>query len=64
MRGDQEQQAPMWSDVSPEQRIPQDQPLRPLRALADVVLQERSPGQRRFRRSARRRTVASRRERP
>jgi putative tryptophan/tyrosine transport system substrate-binding protein len=59
MRGDQEQQAPMWSDVSPEQHIPQDQPLRPLRALADVVLQELPPGQRRFRRSARRRTAAS-----
>src|SRR4029453_3251865 len=43
MRGDQEQQAPMWSYISPEQRIPQDHPLRPLRTLVDVVLKELSP---------------------
>src|SRR5678816_1649603 len=43
MRGDQEQQAPMWSYISPEQRIPQDHPLRPLRTLVDVVLKEMSP---------------------
>jgi transposase len=43
MRGDHEQQAPMWSYISPEQRIPQDHPLRPLRALVDAVLKELSP---------------------
>src|SRR5689334_3337017 len=43
MRGDHEQQAPMWSYISPEQRIPPDHPLRPLRALVDGVLTELSP---------------------
>jgi transposase len=43
MRGDHEQQAPMWSYISPEQRIPQDHPLRPLRTLVDAVLQALSP---------------------
>jgi transposase len=43
MRHDQEQQAPMWSYISPEQRIPQDHPLRPMGALVDVVLKELSP---------------------
>src|SRR5262252_6095851 len=43
MRGDHEQQAPMWSYISPEQRIPQDHPLRPLRALVDAVLTDLSP---------------------
>src|SRR5690349_23941797 len=43
MRGDHEQQAPMWSYIAPEQRIPHDHPLRPLRALVDAVLEELSP---------------------
>jgi transposase len=43
MRGDQEQQAPMWSYVSAEQRIPQDHPLRPLRTLVEGVLKDLSP---------------------
>src|SRR5881397_1862693 len=43
MRGDHEQQAPMWSYIAPEQRIPQDHPLRPLRALVDAVLKDLSP---------------------
>ena len=43
MRGDHEQQAPMWSYISPEQRIPQDHPLRPIRALVDAVLHDLSP---------------------
>ena len=43
MRGDHEQQAPMWSYISPEQRIPLDHPLRPLRTLVDAVLTELSP---------------------
>jgi transposase len=43
MRGDRDQAAPMWSYVSPEQRVPHDHPLRPIRALVDAVLQELSP---------------------
>ena len=43
MRGDHEQQAPMWSYISPEQRVPQDHPLRPIRTLVDAVLNELSP---------------------
>lgn len=43
MRGEHEQQAPMWSYISPEQRVPQDHPLRPLRTLVDGVLRELSP---------------------
>jgi transposase len=43
MRGDHEEQAPMWSYISPEQRIPPDHPLRPLRTLVDAVLKELSP---------------------
>jgi transposase len=43
MRGDHEQQAPIWSYISPEQRIPQDHPLRPIRALVDAVLHDLSP---------------------
>src|SRR5918996_590867 len=43
MRGDHEQQAPMWSYISPEQRIPSDHPLRALRTLVDAVLTELSP---------------------
>src|SRR5678810_1218661 len=33
----------MWSYVPLEQRIPADHPLRPLRAMVDVVLRELSP---------------------
>src|SRR5215468_11210373 len=43
MRGEHEQQAPMWSYISPEQRVPQDHPMRPLRALVDAVLTDLSP---------------------
>src|SRR5215475_9153361 len=44
MRGDGvEPQPPMWSYVPLEQRIPADHPLRPLRAMVDVVLRELSP---------------------
>ena len=38
MRGDDEQQLGVFSYVSPEQRVPQDHPLRPLRAMADEAL--------------------------
>ena len=44
MRGDKPQTEPhMWSYVPLEQRIPADHPLRPLRAMVDVVLRELSP---------------------
>jgi transposase len=38
MRGDDEQQLGVFSYVNPEQRVPQDHPLRPLRAMADEAL--------------------------
>jgi transposase len=40
MRGDDEQQLEVFSYVSPEQRIPQDHPLRFLRVMADKALCE------------------------
>jgi transposase len=40
MRGDDEQQLGVFSYVSPEQRIPQDHPLRTLRAMADEALSD------------------------
>jgi hypothetical protein len=40
MRGKDEQQCDVFSYVSPEQRVPQDHPLRPLRAMADEALHE------------------------
>jgi len=43
MRGDDRQQAGMWSYISPEQRVPADHPLRPVRAMVDTVLAELSP---------------------
>jgi hypothetical protein len=43
MRGDHEHQAPIWSYISPEQRVPADHPLRPPRALVDAVLKDLSP---------------------
>src|SRR5258708_23690988 len=43
MRGDDRQQAAMWSHLSPEQRVPPDHPLRPIRAMVDGVLRELSP---------------------
>jgi transposase len=33
----------MWSYISPEQRVPQDHPLRPIREMVDVVLKDMSP---------------------
>jgi transposase len=38
MRGDDRQQAGMFSYLSPEQRVPADHPLRPIRALVDDAL--------------------------
>jgi len=40
MRGNDEQQLDVFSYVSPEQRVPQDHPLRPLRVMADEALRE------------------------
>ena len=43
MRGDDEQQASVWSYIPLEQRVPADHPLRPLRTMVDEVLRELSP---------------------
>ncbi len=40
MRGDDEQQMDVFSYVSPEQRVPMNHPLRPLRAMADEALRD------------------------
>ena len=42
MRGDDSQQAAMFSYLSPEERVPKDHPLRAIRALVDRVLKELS----------------------
>ena len=43
MRGTDDQQATFFSYVSPEQRVPQDHPLRAIRELVNTVLRELSP---------------------
>src|SRR5260370_36184136 len=43
MRGDDRQQAGMWSYLSPEQRVPSDHPLRAIRAMVDTILADLSP---------------------
>ena len=43
MRGDQDEQAEVWSYIPLEQRVPADHPLRPMRAMVDTVLKELSP---------------------
>lgn len=43
MRGKQKKQATMFSTVSPEQRVPQDHPLRAIRTIADEALTTLSP---------------------
>ena len=43
MRGGDTQQGHMWSYIQPEQRVPQDHPLRPIRAMVDQALRELSP---------------------
>ena len=43
MRGDHEQQAAMYSYISPEQRVPTDHPLRPIRKMTDEIFQQLSP---------------------
>jgi len=42
MRGEDPQQEAMFSYVSPEQRVPQDHPLRPVREMVDAILKEMS----------------------
>lgn len=43
MRGDNEQQAAMYSYISPEQRVPSDHPLRPIRKMTDEIFKQLSP---------------------
>ena len=43
MRGGDPQQAAIFSYLSPEERIPQDHPLRTIRVLVEAVLKELSP---------------------
>ena len=43
MRGDDNQQEGMFSYISPEQRVPADHPLRPIRKMVDDILKEMSP---------------------
>jgi len=40
MRGEDRQQATMFSYLSPEQRVPADRPLRAIRGLVDEALHE------------------------
>ena len=42
MRGADPQQAAMFSYISPEERVPQEHPLRSIRAMVDTVLKELS----------------------
>ena len=42
MRGDDQQPDSMFSYVSPEQRVPRDHPLRPIRQLVDDILRDMS----------------------
>jgi transposase len=43
MRGPDTQQGAMFSYLSPEQRVPADHPLRPIRMMVDLALKELSP---------------------
>jgi transposase len=43
MRGEDPKQEAMFSYVSPEQRVPPDHPLRPIREMVDGILKEMSP---------------------
>src|ERR1700687_1927326 len=43
MRGDDNQQAGMFSYISPEKRVPADHRLRPIRKIVDEILKEMSP---------------------
>jgi transposase len=48
MRGKEKKQATMFSTISPERRVPQDHPLRAIRAIADEALKTLSPTFRRM----------------
>src|SRR5207245_9062780 len=43
MRGNDEQQLDVFSYISPDERVPQDHPLRPLRVMTDEALQQLRP---------------------
>ena len=43
MRGEDAKQEAMFSYISPDQRVPADHPLRPVRRMVDEILQEMSP---------------------
>ncbi len=43
MRGDNEQQAGMYSYIMPEQRVPSDHPLRAMRKMTDEIFKQLSP---------------------
>src|SRR5262249_59816918 len=43
MRGDDRNDAGLYSYISPEQRVPKDHPLRPVRRMVDKVLDDLSP---------------------
>jgi transposase len=43
MRGVAPQQAAMFSDISPEEPVPQEHPWRLMRVMVDAVLKELSP---------------------
>jgi transposase len=43
MRGQDKQQSAMFSYVSPEERVPAEHPLRPVREMADAALKALSP---------------------
>ena len=42
MRGDDEQSGHLFSHLSPEQRVPADHPLRPIRQMTDAALDRSS----------------------
>jgi hypothetical protein len=43
VRGDNEHEAAMFSYISPEQRVPADHPLRPIRQMTDEIFKQLSP---------------------
>jgi transposase len=43
MRGDDQQEDGRFSNISPDERVPQDHPLRMIRSLVDGVLGRLSP---------------------
>jgi transposase len=43
MRGSDQQQSPVFSYISPEQRVRSDHPLRPIRTMVDEILKQLSP---------------------